>query len=153
LPGRPSAAAALNGGQDIAQEPFTLVGAAVANPLSHPGHDEPEFPDSGGHAEERPATTPHGLPRRVRPDNFDAPDDFTAATPAGTPPVGRHRSATPTQAPAPDDARRLAASLQSGWQRREAAEDDSDAEAVSDPWDIGHAVEQAWPPQHTEEES
>jgi signal transduction histidine kinase len=162
LPGRLTADVALTTGPELSQEPFTLVGAAVINPLSNPGTDDVDLSDVGGQVQERPTTTPHGLPRRVRPDSDDSSEDFSAVAGLRSSPSGRHhRSSTPTQAPAPDDARRLAASLQSGWLRREAAESEpaendaaeNEAVAASDAWDTKHAVEQAWPPQHNEEES
>jgi hypothetical protein len=137
-----AAGGALDGGRDRSPEPFTLVGAAMARPLSAEPEDE-ELAAVRNAAADRPGTTQHGLPRRVRPDTYDSPE---RPAPGATAPDGRGRTAPP-EAPDPDDARRLAASLQSGWQRREA--EDNDAAAASEPWG---AVEQAWTVQHTEEE-
>jgi signal transduction histidine kinase len=70
----------------------------------------------GGPAESegvRPAaTTLHGLPQRVRPDSQPGNDGVGSA--ANSDGIPRH---TPVEAPTPDDARSLAASLQSSWQR------------------------------------
>ena len=73
-------------------------------------------PAGGGPAEAqaaRPAPGAlHGLPQRVRPDSQPGNDgDGAAANPEGIP---RH---APVEAPTPDDARSLAASLQSSWHR------------------------------------
>jgi signal transduction histidine kinase len=140
------AGGALAAGRDQSPEPFTLVGAAMARPLSADREDE-ELGAVRNAAADGSATTRHGLPRRVRPE-YDSPER-PALAPGATEPDGRRRAAPP-EAPAPDDARRLAASLQSGWQRREAEEaEENDAAAAGEPWD---AVEQAWTVQHTEEE-
>ena len=141
--GLAAAGRALDAGRDRSPEPFTLVGAAMARPLSAEREDEELAVVRN--ATDGPATTRHGLPRRVRPD-YDSPE-LSAPAPGVTQPDGRRRATAPPEAPAPDDARRLAASLQSGWQRREA--EDNDAAAADEPWD---AVEQAWTAQHTEEE-
>ena len=116
----------------------------MGRPLSAEREDE-ELAAVRDAATDRPATTRHGLPRRVRPDSYDGPEP---PAPGAAQPDGRRRAAAHADAPAPDDARRLAASLQSGWQRREAEEEDT--AAASEPWD---GVEQAWTvQQHTEEE-
>jgi signal transduction histidine kinase len=70
----------------------------------------------GGPAESQAAkpaaSTPHGLPQRVRPDSQSASDGVGPAENS----VGIPRPA-PVEAPTPDDARSLAASLQSSWHR------------------------------------
>ena len=59
----------------------------------------------------------HGLPQRVRPDSQSGDDSGGGAvTPEVIP---RH---APVEAPTPDDARSLAASLQSSWQRSRSAQ-------------------------------
>ena len=147
--GLAAAGGALDAGRDQSPEPFTLVGAAIARPLSAEREDE-ELAAVRDAATDRPATTRHGLPRRVRPDNYDSPE-LSAPAPGATQPDGNRRAAAHAEAPAPDDARRLAASLQSGWQRRaaEEEEEEEDTAVATEPWD---AVEQAWTAQHTEEE-
>ncbi len=60
-------------------------------------------------------TTFHGLPRRIRGDKQPQPQE------AAERPAGRSRA----DAPAPDDARRLAASLQRSWHRSRAADEDT----------------------------
>jgi signal transduction histidine kinase len=142
--GLSAAGGALDTGRDLSPEPFTLVGAAIARPLSEErggGELDARRDEAAG----RPAATRHGLPRRVRPDSYDSPER-SAPVPGASQPGGRRGAAVP-QAPAPDDARRLAASLQSGWQRRQA--DEEDTVAANEQWD---AVEQARTVRHTEEE-
>ncbi len=140
-------AAARGAGRDPVQEPFTLVGATVGRPLSAAGQDDDELPGGRGDEDERSGTTLHGLPRRVRPDNDDNDQPFTASQLDG-----HARKSAPTEAPAPDDARRLAASLQSSWLRRQAEEDKDPA--ASEPWAVAEdAAPEAWRAQHTEEEA
>ena len=134
------AAGALDAGHDRLPEPFTLVGAVKGEQPGERDNGETATPPD---AADRPATTRHGLPRRVRPDS---PEPSGPALGASQPDA-RRRGGT-VQPPAPDDARRLAASLQIGRQRAEEAEDDTAADGEQ-PWD---AAEQAWRPQHTEEE-
>jgi hypothetical protein len=83
---------------------LTGVAATAALPEPRDGDDEAGGP---------PATTFHGLPRRVRPDK-------QAPSAERDRPAGPGREAAPTDAPAPDEARRLAASLQRSWQRSRA---------------------------------
>jgi signal transduction histidine kinase len=83
--------------------------------LADPLQQEPGAA-GGGDADEALAARPapgalHGLPQRVRPDSQPADDAVGAGNPEGIP---RH---TPVEAPTPDDARSLASSLQSSWQR------------------------------------
>ena len=84
--------------------------------LTDPVQQEPGAANGGSPAEApaaRPAPGPlHGLPQRVRPDSQPADDADLAVTPAGG--IPRH---VPVEAPTPDDARSLAASLQSSWHR------------------------------------
>jgi signal transduction histidine kinase len=89
--------------------------------LSDPFQQEPGAA-GGGSPDEAQAAGPapgalHGLPQRVRPDAQPGDDGANGAvSPAGIP---RHE---PVEAPTPDDARSLAASLQSSWQRSRSAQ-------------------------------
>jgi signal transduction histidine kinase len=90
---------------------------ALTDPVQH----EPGAGDSGSPGEAqvaRPAPGAlHGLPQRVRPDSQPGNDGADgAANPEGIP-----RQA-PVEAPTPDDARSLAASLQSSWHRSRGAQ-------------------------------
>ena len=96
----PSAAARLR-----STNALSLVGVAASPAL-------PE-PRQGDGAAGQAATTFHGLPRRVRPDKQAQGEEDRPAGPV-------RGEAVPTDAPAPDDARRLAASLQRSWQRSRA---------------------------------
>jgi signal transduction histidine kinase len=95
---------------------LSLIGAAASPALPEPRHGE-------GDVAGQPGTTFHGLPRRVRPDKQSqhAEQDHAA---------GHAREAAPTDAPAPDDARRLAASLQRSWHRSRADDDTADDDPV-----------------------
>jgi len=95
---------------------LSLVGAAASPALPEPRHGD-------GDVGELPATTFHGLPRRVRPDKQSQQAEQDQ-------PAGHAREAAPTDAPAPDDARRLAASLQRSWHRSRADDDTADDDAV-----------------------
>jgi signal transduction histidine kinase len=96
---------------------LSLVGAAASPALPEPRQGEG---DVGG----LPATTFHGLPRRVRPDKqSQQPEQEHQAGHA-------REAAPPTDAPAPDDARRLAASLQRSWHRSRADDVTADDDAV-----------------------
>jgi len=84
---------------------------------------DPPQPDAGAAGgdgpDEAPGAAPvpaarHGLPQRVRPDS--QPADDGAGDADGIP---RH---APVEAPTPDDARSLAASLQSSWHRSRSAQ-------------------------------
>jgi signal transduction histidine kinase len=110
---------------------LSLVGAAASPALPEPRLGESEF------AAGQPGTTFHGLPRRVRPDKQAQPAEHDR-------PAGPGREATPTDAPAPDDARRLAASLQRSWHRSRA---DDDPEETGEPRD---ARLQGWMPDEEE---
>ena len=87
--------------------------------LTDPVQQEPG--DSGGLGEAAAAAPApaalHGLPQRVRPDSQPGNDGAGgAANPEAIP-----RQA-PVEAPTPDDARSLAASLQSSWHRSRGAQ-------------------------------
>jgi signal transduction histidine kinase len=117
---------------------LSLVGVAASSVLPEPRQGEG---DAGGQS----PTTFHGLPRRVRPDKQPQPGEQQDRT------AGHAReAAAPTDAPAPDDARRLAASLQRSWHRSRADDDtDDDAGAAGAP-DGG--LRGGWA-QHNEEEA
>jgi hypothetical protein len=86
--------------------------------LSEPVQPETDAGDWGGPGEAQAASPApgalHGLPQRVRPDS--QPGNDGAESPEGIP-----RQA-PVEAPTPDDARSLAASLQSSWHRSRGAQ-------------------------------
>jgi len=71
-------------------------------------------PAGTGAAETQASRPPalRSLPRRVRPDSRPADDPGAAPRPDG---LAARRE--PVDAPGPDDARSLAASLQNSWQR------------------------------------
>jgi signal transduction histidine kinase len=98
---------------------LSLVGVAAAGALAESG------PPAGGELEAVPEptapTTFHGLPRRVRSDRQPQ------AEAAGEAPAGPGRAPAPSAGPAPDEARRLAASLQRSWHRSRADDDPDDA--------------------------
>jgi len=97
---------------------LALVGVAAPGTLPEPRRGEGDVDD--GAAETRP-TTFHGLPRRVRTDRVQGEQQTEqAGAPSG-------RAPAPSDAPAPDDARRLAASLQRSWHRSRADEEAEDA--------------------------
>ncbi|HVT70926.1 MAG TPA: ATP-binding protein, partial [Trebonia sp.] len=89
---------------------LSLVGVAAGGP-GQPGSDE-AAPVNG---QPPVPTTFHGLPRRVRGNKQPPPRDAAS------------RPAAPSRAdaPAPDDARRLAASLQRSWHRSREADEDT----------------------------
>jgi signal transduction histidine kinase len=103
-----------------APEVLSLAGAHL------PGLSGPASADGGASAAspaEKPApSTVHGLPRRVRPDS--QPDGSEAASRADGP-APRH---APVEAPAPEAARTLAASLQSSWHRSRRPDGPADSE-------------------------
>ncbi|MGH3208492.1 MAG: sensor histidine kinase [Trebonia sp.] len=116
---------------------LSLVGVAASPALPEPRQGEG---DVGG----LPATTFHGLPRRVRPEKQSPQAEQDQ-------PVGHPREATPTDAPAPDDARRLAASLQRSWHRSRADDDTADDDAAEADGPDG-TRRGGWAP-HNEEEA
>jgi signal transduction histidine kinase len=95
---------------------LSLVGVAASPALPEPRQGE-------GDVAGLPATTFHGLPRRVRPDKPSQQAELD-------PPAGHAREVAPTDTPAPEDARRLAASLQRSWHRSRADDDTADDDAV-----------------------
>ena len=110
---------------------LSLVGVATSPALPEPRQGD-------GDATGQAATTFHGLPRRVRPDK-QAPDRQALAAEQDRP-GGPGREAVQADAPAPDDARRLAASLQRSWQRSRAEDDiaDDGAAPTGEPGDRRH---------------
>jgi hypothetical protein len=110
---------------------LSLVSVAASPALPEPRQGELE-PAAG-----QPGTTFHGLPRRVRPDKQAQPAEHDR-------PAGPGGGAAPTDAPAPDDARRLAASLQRSWHRSRA---DDDPEETGEPREARH---QGWAPDEEE---
>jgi signal transduction histidine kinase len=116
-----------------APEVLSLVGAASSQPATattEPGAAPDPDPDAASIGE-WPATRP-GLPRRIRPDREARDDSAPADRPAGTDqpdsPAPRHAA---VEAPAPEAARSLAASLQNSWQRSR-EEPDSESEKGHD---------------------
>ena len=102
---------------------LSLVGVAASPALPEPRQGEA---DAAG----QPGTTFHGLPRRVRPDKQAQPADQER-------PAAHPREAASADAPAPDDARRLAASLQRSWHRSRADDESGDDIADGDAADAG----------------
>ena len=94
---------------------LSLVGVAASRELPEPRHGDS---DPAG----QPATTFHGLPRRTRSEKSQPGEEDHPAAP-GREPVS-------TDAPAPEDARRLAASLQRSWHRSRA---DDESEGAGGP--------------------
>jgi signal transduction histidine kinase len=115
----PSTAAAPGATGEHLRSPgaLSLVGAVTGGSLPASGEDQGVLDRLSG---QQPATTFHGLPRRVRPDSQPEPGQDPAE------PAGAGRGSAPPEAPAPDDARRLAASLQRSWQLSRAGEEDED---------------------------
>ena len=94
---------------------------------AYPADDDDAFDDAG---------TFHGLPRRVRPGGGSSAraaggGAHAAATQAGPGPMH-----VPPEAPAPEHARNLFSSLQSGWLRSRETDDIPDSGA-GDTWDSG----------------
>jgi signal transduction histidine kinase len=134
----------------------TPAGATSSNSLSAPDQlapDEaaPRWEDLAGRHEalpgrealprrERPSApgqdTVRRLPRRVRPGS---PEQLANGTPVRMPGAAR-----PAEAPAPERARNLAASLQSSWQRsREADHDTPDTDLGAPGW-APNSEEKLW---------
>ena len=102
-----------------APEVFSAVGAVATGagarvPTAAPAADETQSP--------QPSAL-RSLPRRVRPDSRPADDSGTAPRPDG---LAARRA--PVDAPGPEDARSLAASLQNSWQRSRQPESAPDGE-------------------------
>jgi signal transduction histidine kinase len=115
---------------------LSLIGTAASPALPEPRQGE-------GDVAGQPGTTFHGLPRRVRPDKHPQQAEHDHA-------AGHVREAAPTDAPAPDDARRLAASLQRSWHRSRADDDTAD----DDPVEAGEPDSRprgGWAPDNEEE--
>jgi signal transduction histidine kinase len=108
---------------------LSLVGVAASPALPEPRQAE------AAEAAGLPGTTFHGLPRRVRPDKQAQPAEYDRPAAA----------AAHTDAPAPDDARRLAASLQRSWHRSRA--DDEEPAGTGEP---GDRRLQGWAPDEEE---
>ncbi len=118
-----------------APEVLSLVGAASSQPATAPAEPgtapdpDPGAPSPGEWP--APGTRP-GLPRRIRPAR-EAPDDSAPA--ARSEGAGRTDGPAPrhaaVEAPAPEAARSLAASLQNSWQRSR-EEPDSESEKGHD---------------------
>jgi signal transduction histidine kinase len=89
----------------------TLSLAAVRTAEAPPLPERSSSPQHGPEPVEEPGRTLHGLPRRVRPDAGRTAD---AAKPART---SGPETKSPAEAPTPEHARNLAASLQNSWQR------------------------------------
>ena len=96
-----------------APEVLSLAGAVISAPAQAEGLAAAEAP-----AEPAAPSTLHGLPRRVRPDSQGWDEQGSAA--AAQAPEPRR---APVSAPAPEDARGLAASLQSSWLRSRQPDD------------------------------
>ena len=114
---------------------LSLVGVAASPALPEPRQGD-------GDTADQPATTFHGLPRRVRPDKQAQPAEQDRA-------AGPGREAAPTDAPAPDDARRLAASLQRSWHRSRADDDAGETGELDQPLDQRRRG--GWAPDNEEE--
>ncbi len=105
-----------------APEVLSLAGAVMPRPATAEVLAPAEAP-----AEPTAPSTLHGLPRRVRPDS-QGWDEQASATAAQGPMPRR----APVAAPAPEDARGLAASLQSSWHRSRQPDDFPDDFTVSE---------------------
>jgi hypothetical protein len=93
-----------------APEVLSMAGA-IAGSTAPGGAGTADTPAQAG-AQPRNVSTIRGLPRRVRADS-SSPDDSGQATHQESPAPRR----APVDAPGPEDARSLAASLQNSWQR------------------------------------
>jgi len=130
-------------------EVLSLVGAASsqsATVTAEPDTDPVFNPDTPSLGEGPAPGTRQALPRRIRPDKEARDDPAPAAQAPGEPAVGGSDPAPPdpgtrrdgpaprhaaVEAPAPEAARNLAASLQNSWQRSR-EEPDSDDEGGDD---------------------
>jgi signal transduction histidine kinase len=116
-----------------ALEVLSLVGAASGQPATataEPGTEPDPHPDAPSAGEWPAPGTRQSLPRRIRPDRDARDDRAPEAREPGSEgaerldrPVGRHAA---VDAPAPEAARSLAASLQNSWQR---SREEPDAES------------------------
>ncbi|HTU06331.1 MAG TPA: hypothetical protein VMG13_12330, partial [Trebonia sp.] len=130
-------------------EVLSLVGAASsqsATVTAEPDTDPVFNPDAPSLGEGPAPGTRQALPRRIRPDKEARDDPAPAARAPGEPGAGGMDPAPPdpgtrrdgpaprhaaVEAPAPEAARNLAASLQDSWQRSR-EEPDSDDEGGDD---------------------
>jgi signal transduction histidine kinase len=96
-----------------APEVLSLAGAVVAGPAATDAGERTET-----QAEKSPPSTINGLPRRVRPDN-QSWEDLGSETPG----EGLVPRRAPADAPRPEDARTLAASLQNSWHKSRRPDD------------------------------
>jgi signal transduction histidine kinase len=123
-------------------EALSLVGTAPARSLTTvetdglsgtagamDGYDETPYPAGDDSFDD--AGTFHGLPRRVRPGGASSARAGAAGGGAGAAGGGTGPSAAhvPPEAPAPDHARNLFSSLQSGWLRSRETDDIPDSGA------------------------
>jgi signal transduction histidine kinase len=131
-------------------EALSLVGTARARSLTTvdtdgvsgtadtmDGYDETPYPAGDDAFDD--AGTFHGLPRRVRPGGASsarAGGGGSHAAGGGTGPSAAH---VPPEAPAPDHARNLFSSLQSGWLRSRETDDTPDSGA-GDTGDYGNST-------------
>jgi signal transduction histidine kinase len=104
-----------------APEVLSLAGARLGGPAR--GDDDTP---AAAPADKPAQSTVHGLPRRVRPGSQSWDDSGPAL--AAEAPAPRH---PPVEAPAPEAARTLAASLQSSWQRSRQPGDPTDDSTAS----------------------
>jgi signal transduction histidine kinase len=130
-------------------EALSLVGTARARSLTTvdasdvpgamDGYDETPYPEDDDAFGD--AGTFHGLPRRVRPGGSSSARTAAggAHAAAGTGPSAAH---VPPEAPAPEHARSLFSSLQSGWLRSRESDDipDSGAGAGAGAGDSGDST-------------
>ncbi len=98
---------------------LSLAGAVLPGPAAADGLAAAEAP-----AEPVAPSTVNGLPRRVRPDSRPPWDDTMPEEPE--PGYGSRHARV--EAPAPEDARSLAASLQSSWHRSRQPDDPATSE-------------------------
>jgi signal transduction histidine kinase len=111
-------------GLSLASATTSVSANAAAAPAAANGTEPNETPANGpAPAPPEGGRTLHGLPRRVRPDGLpqrdagDAADAADATAPPPDPPAPSRRPPARPEAPAPEHARNLAASLQNSWQR------------------------------------
>ena len=147
---------------------LSLVGVTASGALPEP----PAGAALDDAAPEQAATTFHGLPRRVRSDrqqpgqqlvpNPGGPAEQPAGRPAERPAsavLGRAGMTPPPDGPAPDDARRLASSLQRSWRRSRAEDflggngDDGGDPQAGDDWQTRDGGRRPGWPLDSEEES
>jgi signal transduction histidine kinase len=117
-----------------APEVLTLIGvpaqpvSTVAGPM---GDDPDPAAGAGSLAEPSARSTAHGLPRRIRPGTEPRQDEDLRLAEQSNRPDGLPPRSAPVEAPAPEAARSLAASLQNSWDRSR-REPDSESERGHD---------------------